>query len=224
MKRSLWVSLLALTLLASCASYTPYAVKGDAEAFTAAQDLDLRPGAVLQTAEYSVYEAQDQPGSFYLLPAHIEPVQARRGVLLATALQRSDGEHMVFSCALAPRQQLLLQAEKELAQRGKAGRVAFYRPQSLDIRPLTDPRTPADISMTALGAPGYGQSPFHVGLIVQLRSRQNILAFTQMVNLNAGFLFEAQYEVRFKEQGVVRKELRVVQGVVRNAEITTLSM
>lgn len=206
-------------------SYQPVAIRTSDSAYPAIFPVPVREKPVIQTKDFNLYEAEQTPGRYFIVPAEIKYIEASRGSVLGIALERTDGGHLIVVLALGPGTEVLATARRQLLENSiPFSSLEYYPVDQLSIRPLTDARLPQDISYTAITAPGLTPSPFHVLVLMQVKRYDDIAAMKSLLNSHAGVLFEVKYALRISREGTYVDVPLSTKGTIGRIEITSLSM
>lgn len=221
---------LVLTLCAAlsttgCTTYIPYAVQHVPGTQPDQGYPELDPKPILEGRDFAVFRSSQDNLRLFVTPTSLIPVASSNGRVLCTSIERTDGRRLILTCALGPATGLLDSVEVQLRGAGVAfNKLSFYPADSLTLRPLSDPRRPNSLRITAQAGPPASLMTFSALLVMQVDDPDSVLPFKKLVESPAGLIVEGTFSLTAREGVRSYRIPRSLQLLVSDIEVTNLTM
>lgn len=212
-------------LLTGCATYIPYAVRHVPGTLPEQSYPALDPKPILEGRDFAVFRSSQDKLRLFVVPTSLSPVASSSGRVLCTSIERTDGRRLILTCVLGPAAGLLDSAEAQLRNAGVAfTKISFYPADSLTLRPLSDPRRPSSLRITAQAGPPASLMTFGAHLVMQVDDSESVLPFKKLLETPAGLIVEGTFSLQVIDGGRSYSVPRSLQLLVSDIEITNLTM
>ncbi|MDR8399753.1 hypothetical protein NE850_25940 [Paraburkholderia sp. USG1] len=185
---------LGLVTLTGCSTYYSLQVfTEDKKAEVTEKKPILRYAPVLETDDYSVYAQESDSTKYYLIPNHLDVLDLGENEAFALAMERQDQKHLIFTAVIGPDQMMISDAIKLLAAKGIANpNLVVYPLGNLIIRPLTNPRDPNALRVTAI-ARSIGFKTQVALLVLQTNGKNDVRDVIQLLDSKSGVILEGGF-------------------------------